>query len=133
MAPTAAEFINEMPATETFGIEITAAEDGRATAEIPFDEAFCFQGGDRAVLHGAATFALADNAGAAAVISHFPEPQPAYTIDIRIDYLDAARTALTAEAEVLRYGSVVGVAEIIVEDTEKNTVAVARGTYRSAR
>jgi uncharacterized protein (TIGR00369 family) len=66
------------------------------------------------------------------VISHFSDPQPAYTIDLRIDYLDAARTDLAAEAEVLRYGSVVGVADIVVEDADGTAVAVARGTYRSA-
>ena len=126
------EFINDMPATETFGMEIIGASDGRATARLPFQEKFCFDSGDNPVLHGAATFALADNAGAAAVMSHFEEPQPAYTIDLRIDYLDAARAALSAEAEVLRYGSVVGVADIIVEDADDNAVAVARGTYRSA-
>lgn len=132
MATTPAEFINEMPATETFGMKVTAAEDGHATAELPFQEAFCFDGEDTEILHGAATFALADNAGAAAVMSHFPEPQPAYTIDLRVDYLDAARTDLTAEAEVLRYGSVVGVADIVVEDADGNAVVVARGSYRSA-
>lgn len=132
MAETPIEFINQMPATQTFGMEITAAADGRATAELPFQDALCFDTGDAAVLHGAATFALADNAGAAALMSHFSEPQPAYTIDLRIDYLDAARTDLTAEAEVRRHGSVVGVVDIVVEDTDGNAVAIARGTYRSA-
>jgi len=129
---TPTEFINDMPATETFGMEITGASDGHATARLPFQEKLCFDGGDRSILHGAAIFALADNAGAAAVMSHFEEPQPAYTIDLRVDYLDAARTALTAEAEVLRYGSVVGVADIVVEDANDDAVGVARGTYRSA-
>ncbi|PSP88172.1 thioesterase [Halobacteriales archaeon QS_4_69_34] len=127
------EFINDMPATKTFGMEVTGTNDGRATARLPLQEKLCFDSGDSSVLHGAAIFALADNAGAAAVMSHFEEPQPAYTIDLRIDYLDAARTALTAEAEVLRYGSVVGVADIIVEDADDNAVSAARGTYRSAR
>jgi uncharacterized protein (TIGR00369 family) len=132
MAETAIEFINEMPATRTFGMKVTSADEGRATAELPFQEALCFDTGEAAVLHGAATFALADNAGAAAMISHFSDPQPAYTIDLRIDYLDAARTDLTAEADVRRFGSVVGVADIVVEDANDAAVAIARGTYRSA-
>lgn len=132
MTQTPAEFINTMPATETFGMEVTHAAEGRATARLAFQEAFCFDAGDTPVLHGAATFALADNVGAAAVISHFEEPQPAYTIDLRIDYLDAARTDLTAEAEVLRFGRVVGVADIVVEDADGNAVAVARGSYRTS-
>lgn len=129
---TPPEFINAMPMTDTLGMEITSAEDGHATAELPFDEDLTFDTGDVKVLHGAASFAIADNAGAAAVMSNFDEAQPAYTIDMRIDYLSAATTGLTAEAEVLRHGSVVGVADIIVEDENGETVVVARGTYRTA-
>ena len=129
---TPVEFINAMRPTETFGMEITEADGGRATARLPLQEKFCFDGGEFPVVHGAATFALADNAGAAAVMSGFEAPEPAFTIDLRIDYLDAATTDLTAEAAVLRHGSVIGVADIVVEDAEGHTVAVARGTYRSA-
>lgn len=132
MASTPPDFINEMPFTEFLGMEITGAEDGRATGRLPFREELTFDTGEIAVLHGAASFALADNVGAAAVMSHFEEPQPAFTIDLRIDYLSAATSDLTAEAEVLRYGSVVGVADILVEDADGEPVVAARGTYRSA-
>lgn len=132
MTTTPAEFINGMAATEFFGMEITAADDGRATARLPFREELCFDRGERPVLHGAASFALADNAGAAAVMSHFDEPRPAFTIDLRIDYVAAARSDLIAEAEVLEYGRVVSVADVVVEDADGTVVAVARGTFRSA-
>lgn len=125
-------FINEMPLTQTLGMEITSAEDGHATARLPFQEKLTFDTGSASILHGAATFGLADNVGAAAVMSNFAEPQPAYTIDMRIDYLAAATSDLTAEAEVLRHGSVVGVADIVVEDEDDEAVIVARGTYRTA-
>lgn len=132
MSPSPAEFINEMPATQYIGMEITDVGDGRASGRLPFREELCFDRGEQPVLHGAATFALADNVGAAAVISHFEETQPAFTINLRIDYMGAARTDLTAEAEVLRYGRVVSVADVIVEDADGDAVVVARGTYRSA-
>lgn len=121
-----------MPFSETLGMEITGAEDGRATGRLPFREDLTFDTGEVAVLHGAASFALADNVGAAAVMSHFPEPQPAFTIDMRVDYLSGATTDLTAEAEVLRYGNVVGVADVVVEDADGEAVVVARGSYRTA-
>jgi len=128
---TPAEFINGMGPTETFGMEITGATEGHATGRLDLQEAFCF-GTDRGpVLHGAVVFALADNVGAAAVMSRFPEPEPAYTVDLRIDYLDAARTDITAEADLLRYGRVAGVADIVVEDAQSEAVAVARGSYRT--
>lgn len=133
MTRTATEFINEMAATNYLGMEVTEAANGHATGRLPFREELCFDTGRVEVLHGAATFALADNVGAAAVISHFEEPEPAFTIDLRIDYLSAATSGLTAEAEVLRFGNVVGVADIVVEGEDGDAVAVARGSYRSVR
>lgn len=121
-----------MPMNRFLGIEITEATDGRATGRLPFREELCFDTGRTLAVHGAASFGLADNVGAAAVMSHFEEPQPAFTIDMRIDYLSAATTDLTAVGEVLRYGNVVGVADIVVEDAEENPVVVARGAYRTA-
>ena len=113
-------------------MEITHAADGRATGRLPLREEMCFDAGETPVLHGAVSFALADNVGAAAVMSNFETPQPAFTIDMRIDYLQAATTGLTARAEVLRHGSVVSVADVVVEDEHGEAVVAARGTYRSA-
>lgn len=132
MTDTPPEFINEMPLSQFLGIEIREATNGHASGRLPFQEELTFETGDGAVVHGAASFALADNVGAAAVMSHFEEPQPAYTIDMRIDYLSAATDDLTAEAEVLRFGSVVGVADIVVEDADGEPIVVARGSYRTA-
>lgn len=132
VSTTPAEFINSMPASDYIGMEITEARDGRATARLPFREELCFDRGERPVLHGAGTFALADNVGAAAVMSHFDEPQPAFTISISIDYLAAAESDLTAEAEVRHFGALVSVADVIVTDADGADVALARGTYRSA-
>ena len=131
MSQTPAEFVNAMPATQHFGMEITDASDGAATGRLPFREALCFARDDRPVMHGAATFALADNVGAAAVISLLDEPRPAVTIDIRIDYLGPAATALVATADVRRFGRSVSVADIDVEDDSGDPVAIARGAYRS--
>ena len=131
MAETPAEFINGMGPTEAFGMEITAAADGRATGRLDRQEAFCFETEAGPVLHGAVVFALADNVGAAAGMSRYPEPEPAYTVDLRIDYLDAARSDISAEADLLRYGRVASVADIVVEDADSEAVAVARGSYRT--
>lgn len=127
-----AAYVNDMPATRFFNMTITEARDGVATGELPFDPELSFDRGEHAVMHGAATFALADNVGAAAVISEFDELVPAVTIDLRIDYLGAARTDLHAEARVRRFGRAVSVADAVVEDTEGNEVALARGSYRTA-
>ncbi|MFB6311026.1 MAG: PaaI family thioesterase [Salinirussus sp.] len=132
MSSESATFINEMPATQFFDMTITEASDGVASGTLPFNTGLCFDRGDNTVMHGAATFALADNVGAAAVISQFDEPEPAVTIDIRIDYLGAATSDLHAEAEVRRFGRYVSVADIVVDDTAGDQVALARGSYRTA-
>jgi uncharacterized protein (TIGR00369 family) len=81
-------------------------------------------------MHGAATFAIADNVGAAAVISRTDESRPAVTIDSRIDYPGPAAD-LVATADVRRFGRSVSVADIGVEDEHGDPVATARGTSRS--
>lgn len=131
VSETPAEFVNGMPATQHFGMEITDTGEGTATGRLPFRDELCFARDAEPVMHGAATFALADNVGAAAVISLLDEPRPAVTIDIRIDYLGRAASALTASAEVRRFGRSVSVADIDVEDDTGDPVAIARGAYRS--
>jgi uncharacterized protein (TIGR00369 family) len=128
---TPPDFINEMPMTQFLGMEITEAADGHARGRLPFRDELTFDTGRFVTLHGAASFALADNVGAAAVMSHFEEPRPAFTIDIRMDYLSAATSDLTAEAEVIRFGDSVGVADVTVEDEDGEPVVVARGNYRT--
>lgn len=120
-----------MPMTEFLGMEITSAEDGHATGRLPFREELTFDTGEIVVVHGAATFGLADNVAAAAVMSLFEEPRPAFTIDMRIDYLSAATTDLTAQAEVLRFGRSVAAADVVVEDEDGEPVVVGRGSFRT--
>lgn len=131
MTSTPEEFINGMPMTEFLGMEITDATDGRAIGELPFRDELTFDTGRFVTLHGAASFALADNVGAAAIMSYFEEPRPAFTIDMRIDYLSAATSDLRGEAEVIRFGDSVGVADISVEGADGEPVVVARGSYRT--
>ena len=133
MSLTTSEFINGMPMTELLGMEITDAADGSATGRLPFRDDIAFDTGRFVTLHGAAIFGLADNVGAAAVISYFDEPRPAFTIDLRIDYLSAATSDLRADAEVLRFGRSVAAVDTIVEDADGEPVAVARGSFRTGQ
>jgi uncharacterized protein (TIGR00369 family) len=131
VSQTAAEFVNAIPATQHFGMEITDASEGEATGRLPVRDELCFARDERPVIHGAATYALADNVGAAAVISLLDAARPAVTIDMRIDYLGPAATDLTATADVRRFGRSVSVVDVEVEDEDGDPVAIARGAYRS--
>jgi acyl-coenzyme A thioesterase PaaI-like protein len=54
------------------------------------------------------------------------------TIDMRIDYIEAASGDLYAEADVVREGGDVGVVDVEVRASEDDTlVADARGVYKT--
>jgi uncharacterized protein (TIGR00369 family) len=118
-----------MPIAEHLDIEVTEAADGHATATLDLADYHSSVPG-RAIAHGGVAYALADTTGGAAVISLHYTATP--TIDMRIDYLAPVTTDLVAEAEVVRDGGSVAVADITVRDTEGTTVATARGTFKTS-
>lgn len=123
-----AELFEFMPFARHVGIEVTAAEDGYAEARLPL-ESHHSSTPETLVAHGGVTYALADTAGGAAVISVYEMPTP--TVDMRIDYLAPATTDLVAEAEVVRDGGSVAVAAVEVHDDEGTRVADARGVFKT--
>ena len=117
-----------MPFTELLGIEVTAAADGHAEGTLELTEDHSSVPG-RTVAHGGVAYALADTVGGAAVISLHQRATP--TVDMRIDYLAPATEDLVAEADVVRNGSGVAVAEVTVRDVTGTHVADARGVYKT--
>ncbi|MFC7097769.1 PaaI family thioesterase [Halobaculum marinum] len=125
---TVADLLNGMPFADHMGMEVTEAADGYAVAELPMTEELSSVPG-RAIAHGGVTYALADTAAGAAVISLHHKPTP--TVDMRMDYLAPATTDLRAEAEVVRDGASVASAEVRIEDVDGTHVADARGTFKT--
>lgn len=122
------DIFNDAPFARTFGIEVTDVGDGHATVHLPYNEDLRSTNYG-SVMHGGATYALADTAGGAAVVSLSRDVSP--TVDMRIDYLAPATTALRATGEVIRYGSNLAVAHVNVHDEEGTRVATAQGTYKT--
>lgn len=123
------EIMTQMPFAEHLDIEVTEAANGYATATLDLADYHSSVPG-RTVAHGGVAYALADTVGGAAVISLHYTATP--TIDMRMDYLAPARTDLVAEAEVVRDGESVAVAEVTVRDVDGRSVATARGTYKTS-
>ncbi|SFK99087.1 uncharacterized domain 1-containing protein [Halogranum rubrum] len=123
------EIMSQMPFADHLDIEVTEAVDGRATATLTLNDFHSSVPG-RSIAHGGVAYALADTVGGAAVISLHYTATP--TIDMRMDYLAPATTDLVAEAEVVRDGGSVAVADVTVSDTEGTDVATARGTYKTS-
>ncbi|QSG15741.1 PaaI family thioesterase [Halapricum desulfuricans] len=122
------ELFNEMPFTRLLGIELTAAEDGHAEGRLHVTDDHTTNP-ETGVVHGGATFALADSVGDAAVVSLAGELVP--TIDMRIDYLAPATTDVYAVADVLRDGGSLAVTEVELFDDSETHVATAHGVYKT--
>ncbi|MFC7069827.1 PaaI family thioesterase [Halobaculum lipolyticum] len=123
-----ADLLNGMPFADHMGLEVVEAADGRAVVELPMSDELSSVPG-RSIAHGGVTYALADTAAGAAVISLHHKPTP--TVDMRMDYLAPATTDLRAEAEVVRDGASVASAEVRIEDVDGTHVADARGTFKT--
>ena len=122
------DLFNDIPITSLFGIEVTEAEAGRAAGTLAFSEDL-LSNPDGEVLHGGATYALADTVGGAAVVSKSLDVSP--TVDMRIDYLAPATTDLRCEAEVIRDGAHLAMVRADVFDAADTHVATAHGTYKT--
>jgi len=121
-------FFEEMPFADLLGVELTAVGDGHAEGRVEMREELSWNA-DRQMAHGGVTFTLADTVGGAALVSLVDQPVP--TIDMRIDYLSAGTGDLTAEADVVRCGGDVGVVDVTVSADDGETVADARGVYKT--
>lgn len=117
-----------IPFAQLLGIEITVAEDGHAEGQLELTSELSSNPG-HLIAHGGVAYALADTVGGAAVVSLNFIVTP--TIDMRIDYLNPATSDLYAEADVLRNGDSVAVADISVSEEGGTDIATARGVYKT--
>jgi uncharacterized protein (TIGR00369 family) len=121
-------FFEGMPFADLLGIEVTEAEDGHAEGHIEMKQEYSWHQ-ERLLAHGGVTFTLADVVGGAALVSVVDQPVP--TIDMRIDYLEAGKGDLYAEADVLRVGGDVGTVDVVVDDEDETRLAEVRGVYKT--
>lgn len=131
-------------------LHVEAVGDGEMTLRVPYDEKLTNHGAGEGNVHGGIAATLIDTAGGLAVRTALDEPVAAgvATIDLNVSYLRPARGDLVADADVVRVGSTVGVAEVTVtaeraaadgeregddggdEDGDTEEVAVGRGSFR---
>ena len=123
-------FFEGMPFADMLGVELTEAADGHAEGYLEMREELSWNA-DRVMAHGGVTFTLADTVGGAALVSVVDQPVP--TIDMRIDYLDAAGGDIRAEADVVGEVGDVGTVDVDVYGASDGThLATARGVYKTA-
>jgi len=129
--PTAAKrFIEAIPHARALGMTLEQIGAGHARISMPWDERFI---GDPAtgVISGGAVSALMDTCCGAAVLS-FPGSGGTATLDLRIDYMRAARPGqrITARAECFHGTRTVAFVRATAHDEDEGLpVATASATF----
>lgn len=127
----ARQFISALPFSEALNMNLEDLEDGVAVISMPYDAKLV---GDprTGVIHGGAVSALMDTCCGAAVMSHPSNPGSTATIDLRIEYLRAAKPGqkITTRAECYHVTRSVAFVRATAEDEQDaSPVATATGTF----
>ena len=128
-ARAARQFISALPHCVALGMSIERVGAGEAVVAMPWSEEIV---GDprTGVVHGGAVSTLMDTSGGAAVLSHPDAPVGTATMDLRIDYMRAAkpRSAIRAVARCVHVTRSVAFVRAEASD-EDGLVAVANGAF----
>ncbi len=128
---TAQRFIEAIPHSQALGMVLEDLGEGRAVISMPWDERFV---GDPAtgVISGGAVSALLDTCCGAAVLSHAAAAKGTATLDLRIDYMRAAKPGqrITARAECYHATRTVAFVRATAHDEDEGLpVATAAGAF----
>lgn len=108
-------------------IELVHSEPGKSECRIDIDPEHLNPGG---VVHGGATFTMADTGMAFAIMPMLNENEISTTVEIKMSYYKAAREgAITCKTEVLKKGKRIAFLESELIDDAGDVVARANGTY----
>lgn len=131
----ARQFIEAIPHAQALNMTLVDIHAGKAEITMPFADHLV--GDPRSgVIHGGAVSALMDTCCGAAVISHPANAAGTATIDLRIDYMRAARpgSAITARAECYHVTRSVAFVRASAHDDQDDTpVAMATGAFTLER
>ena len=125
--------IDSIPFHQHLGLQIRTTGEGKASGELPFRPELI---GDptRPAIHGGVLSTMADALGGFAVWSGLSIDDRVSTIDLRVDYLaPAGPDAIFGEAEVVRVGNRVAVADIELWQGDRRMVATGKGVYNIRR
>lgn len=131
----AQQFIEEMPHALALKMKVELLGGGRSVISMPWAD---YLVGDprTGVIHGGVVSALMDTSCGAAVMSHPDRPRSTATIDLRIDYMRAARPGqrIIARAECYHMTrSVAFVRAVALDEDADNPVAAVTGAFTVER
>ncbi|NOD35984.1 MULTISPECIES: PaaI family thioesterase [unclassified Ruegeria] len=127
----ARQFIEAIPHARALNLTLTHIGEGEAEITLPYNEDLI---GDprTGVIHGGAISTILDTCCGAAVMSHPSAPGGTATIDLRIDYMRAAKPGQTITASATCYHITRNVAFVratAVDNDKDLPVATAAGSF----
>ncbi len=128
-------FIESLPHCMALGMALNSIGEGEAEFAMPYAEALIGDP-DTGVIHGGAVSALMDTCAGAAVMSHPRAGYATATLDLRIDYMRAAKPGATVTAHAICYHMTKAVAFVRVsaqDGTSDVPVAAATGAFAVQR
>lgn len=95
-------FVSVLAQCQALGIRVVAARENELILELPYSEQI-IGNPDNGVIHGGAITTLMDTAAGAAVLCAMPEFELCPTLDLRVDYMRAAKPGMPVYARASCY------------------------------
>jgi uncharacterized protein (TIGR00369 family) len=127
----AQKFVDRLPHCRELKIRVEETGSARAVMSLPYDVRLIGDP-DTGVIHGGAVSVLMDTCGGASVLMHPANGGAMATLDLRIDYMRAAKPgfAITAEAKCFHVTRTVAFIRVLAWDGDRsNPVATASGAF----
>jgi uncharacterized protein (TIGR00369 family) len=120
-------FLTASPFHRFLGVQLRHAEAGRIEVVLPFRHELLADE-QSPYIHGGVIASLIDLTACFAIISSLGRDVP--TIDLRVDYLKAARDEeLRAVGHTVKVGRSLGIADVEVFNPAGDVVAIGRGLF----
>lgn len=127
----AQNFVDRLPHCRELNIRVEETGPSRAIMSLPYDKRLIGDP-DTGVIHGGAVSVLMDTCAGAAVRMHPAHDGPLATLDLRIDYMRAAKpgATITAEAKCFHVTRTVAFIRVLAWDSDKSIpVATASAAF----
>lgn len=118
---------SNQPFWKLLGIELIDVKKGWARLRLPFSKQLIHPYG---ILHGGATFSLADSAVAMAMLGKVERDEQFTTVEMKINYLrPVSEGILTAEAIIIEKGKRIALGDVTVTNEHGRLIAKCMSTY----